>query len=204
MDFLMELNDSYAQTRTQLLLMEPIPSISRAFSLLLQEKQQRATGSFYPAINTPAIALAVHGYPRGYKTKQQRINNSNSGSISSNITNSVTTQTSNASTNFNSVTNPTEALLQCQNLLNQLQSQLTAPSNNSTNHIADIKPCSASISLPNKNTYQVKNIGTVKLSDTLILKDVHYMPDFTFNLLSNPIQVTTMEIPIPETKQHRP
>ncbi|KAL0534469.1 hypothetical protein IC582_028760 [Cucumis melo] len=246
MDFLMGLNDSYAQTRTQLLLMEPIPSISRAFSLLLQEEQQRAIGSFSPAINTPAIALVVssnnprnnfvhkhhkdrpicthcnilghtvgrcykvHGYPPRYKTKQQRTSNSNSESVSSNNTNSVTTQTSNASTSLNSVTNLTEALLQCQNLLNQLQSQLTAPSNNSINHIistlsnshwiidsgasthichskeflTDIKPCSASISLPNKNTYQVKNIGTVKLSDTLIWKYILYMPDFTFNLLS--------------------
>ncbi|TYK18103.1 Cysteine-rich RLK (receptor-like protein kinase) 8 [Cucumis melo var. makuwa] len=57
MDFLMGLNDSYAQTRTQLLLMEPIPSISRAFSLLLQEEQQRAISSFSPAINTPAFDL---------------------------------------------------------------------------------------------------------------------------------------------------
>ena len=105
--------------------------------------------------------------------------------------------------------NPTEALLQCQTLLNQLQTQFTTSSNSSTNHIVgtlsnsywvidsgafthiccskefltDIQPCSASISLPNQNTYQVKSIGTVKLSDTLVLKNVLYMPEFSFNSL---------------------
>lgn len=37
MAFLMGLNDSFAQVRTQLLLMEPEPTITRAFSIVAQE-----------------------------------------------------------------------------------------------------------------------------------------------------------------------
>lgn len=37
MCFLMGLNESFAQLRTQLLLMEPEPSINKAFTLLPQE-----------------------------------------------------------------------------------------------------------------------------------------------------------------------
>ncbi|XP_073121584.1 uncharacterized protein [Henckelia pumila] len=38
MQFLMELNDSYAQIRAQILMMEPTPVISKVFSLVLQEE----------------------------------------------------------------------------------------------------------------------------------------------------------------------
>lgn len=39
--FLMGLNDSFAQVRGQLLLMDPIPSINKVFSLVSQEEHQR-------------------------------------------------------------------------------------------------------------------------------------------------------------------
>ena len=38
MSFLMGLNESFAQTQSQILLMEPIPSIDKVFSLTLQEQ----------------------------------------------------------------------------------------------------------------------------------------------------------------------
>ena len=41
MQFLMGLNESYSQTRSQILMMEPLPSISKAFSLVVQEERQR-------------------------------------------------------------------------------------------------------------------------------------------------------------------
>lgn len=58
MNFLMGLNESYANTRAQLLLMDPPPSINRAFSLVNQEEQQRSIGgSSYT--NTQNFALVV-------------------------------------------------------------------------------------------------------------------------------------------------
>ena len=38
MTFLMGLNDSFSQVRSQVLLMEPIPSLSKVYSLLIQEE----------------------------------------------------------------------------------------------------------------------------------------------------------------------
>ncbi|MDV3143347.1 MAG: hypothetical protein Q8761_02860, partial [Sweet potato little leaf phytoplasma] len=49
MAFLMGLNESFAQIRTQLLLMEPEPTITRAFSLVAQEVEQRASAAPIPA-----------------------------------------------------------------------------------------------------------------------------------------------------------
>ena len=37
-EFLMGLNDSYAQTRGQILMMEPLPPLSKVFSLVIQEE----------------------------------------------------------------------------------------------------------------------------------------------------------------------
>ena len=56
-DFLMRLNENFSQARAQLLLMYSLPSTSRAFSILLQEEQQRSIGSF--ASSTLAMAFTV-------------------------------------------------------------------------------------------------------------------------------------------------
>ncbi|XP_075515865.1 uncharacterized protein LOC142550675 [Primulina tabacum] len=47
MTFLMGLNDSFAQIRSQVLLLDPIPPINRVFSLVVQEERQRSIGSQY-------------------------------------------------------------------------------------------------------------------------------------------------------------
>lgn len=42
MAFLMDLNDSNKQVRSQILLMDPLPPINKVFSLVVQEENQRA------------------------------------------------------------------------------------------------------------------------------------------------------------------
>ncbi|XP_075481129.1 uncharacterized protein LOC142521842 [Primulina tabacum] len=42
MQFLMGLNESYAQNRAQILMMDPLPIISKIFSLVMQEERQRS------------------------------------------------------------------------------------------------------------------------------------------------------------------
>lgn len=81
--------------------MDPIPSVSWAFSLLLQEEQQRAIGSF-PSITSVCShcniighivdkCYKVHGYPPGYKTKQQQCS-TNSNPSPTNTRNLVVVQ----------------------------------------------------------------------------------------------------------------
>lgn len=45
MQFLMGLNDSYNTVRGQILLMNPLPSVCKAYSLITQEEKQREIGS---------------------------------------------------------------------------------------------------------------------------------------------------------------
>lgn len=45
MSFLMGLNDSHAQIRGQLLLLDPLPPINKVFSLVIQEERQRNVSS---------------------------------------------------------------------------------------------------------------------------------------------------------------
>ena len=60
MSFLMGLDDSFAQVRGQLLLMDPMPPINRVFSLIVQEEQQRKTNFVSDSSNsTSTMAFAV-------------------------------------------------------------------------------------------------------------------------------------------------
>ncbi|KAL4650744.1 hypothetical protein ACB092_01G110000 [Castanea dentata] len=56
MFFLMGLNDTYAAVRGQILLMDPIPSLSNVFSLPLQDEKQRKVGKKF---NSESSALAI-------------------------------------------------------------------------------------------------------------------------------------------------
>ena len=57
MNFLMGLNENFAQVRGQLLLMDPLPPINKVFSLISQEERQRRIGS--QLSSTTELAFAV-------------------------------------------------------------------------------------------------------------------------------------------------
>ena len=58
MQFLNGLNDAYSQVRTQILMMEPVPSLDKAFSLVIQEERQRALGlNVNSSIESTALAV---------------------------------------------------------------------------------------------------------------------------------------------------
>uniref|UniRef100_A0A2C9WEK4 Retrotransposon gag domain-containing protein n=1 Tax=Manihot esculenta TaxID=3983 RepID=A0A2C9WEK4_MANES len=47
MQFLMGLNDSYDHVKNQILIMDPLPSVNKAYSMVLQvEKQRQVNGQF--------------------------------------------------------------------------------------------------------------------------------------------------------------
>ena len=56
MSFLMGLNDTHAAVRGQILLMDPIPALSKVFSLLLQDEKQRKVRKNF---NAESLALVV-------------------------------------------------------------------------------------------------------------------------------------------------
>ena len=89
----MGLNDSYAQTRCQILMMEPLPPLSKVFALVIQEEWQWSInngilflleplhlgdvdstslnahiGNQAPKVN---MSYKLHGYPPRYKPKSK-------------------------------------------------------------------------------------------------------------------------------------
>src|ERR1044072_8512201 len=61
MHFLMGLNDTYNQVKSQILLMTPLPPMSRVFSLVLQEEKQR----LLTAPSVPNLAFTASGSYKG-------------------------------------------------------------------------------------------------------------------------------------------
>ena len=58
MKFLMGVNDSFSQVRTQVLLMNPIPSLSKVYSLLIQEETQKSIPNA-SVVKVDSIVLAA-------------------------------------------------------------------------------------------------------------------------------------------------
>ena len=61
---LMGLNDSYKAVRAQILMMKPLPSVSTANSIIIQEERQREIHTSPSALNTDAVAMHVSVSPK--------------------------------------------------------------------------------------------------------------------------------------------
>lgn len=78
MIFLMGLNDSYTNVRAQILLMDPVPSINKVFSLLIQEERQRMIGNNYASsLDSSSLAIVVadtseKSYTHHFRRKDNR------------------------------------------------------------------------------------------------------------------------------------
>ncbi|KAG8483501.1 hypothetical protein CXB51_023279 [Gossypium anomalum] len=57
--FLMGLNETYAAVRSQILLMQPLPSVNRAYSLIVQEEAHRSLSSVLPHASEPIALLST-------------------------------------------------------------------------------------------------------------------------------------------------
>lgn len=71
----MGLSDTYVQVRGQILLMDPLPSLNKVFSLLTQEERQRQVASqqISSADSTNAVAFTVkHGSSHHSKEGQRK------------------------------------------------------------------------------------------------------------------------------------
>ncbi|XP_016677333.2 uncharacterized protein [Gossypium hirsutum] len=57
--FLMGLNETYAAVRSQILLMQPLPSVNRAYSMIVQEEAQQSLSSVLPHASEPIALLST-------------------------------------------------------------------------------------------------------------------------------------------------
>ena len=72
LSFLMGLNDCYSHIRGQLLLHDPLPSINKAFSLVLQEEKQKEVTSTIPVSQETQMAFAVKTHSDKPRVKKDR------------------------------------------------------------------------------------------------------------------------------------
>ena len=61
MQFLMGLNDSFSHVRAQILMTEPLPPITKAFALVVQEERQRNINIPAPSSTGDSVALFTRG-----------------------------------------------------------------------------------------------------------------------------------------------
>lgn len=235
--FLLGLNDSFAQLRTQILAMEPLPPITKVFSILFQEEQQRllhirpqptesmafaATNSGTTRSNlrctecgktghTRDRCWRVVGYPPGRDQSSKPrpsllgkppsglppIANQASFSSESSPVPGLTPELyqklldllTPTTTSSNFVGNATSSLYSFDSHHDWVvDSGASAHMCNDRSLFCDFKPPppSLSVKLLNGHTLSIKGIGHCKLSQTLTLANVYYIPDFHFNLLSVP------------------
>ncbi|XP_057953807.1 uncharacterized protein LOC131148088 [Malania oleifera] len=68
MKFLMGVNDIFSQVRTQILLMDPLPSVNKVHSLFIQEEMQR---SVHNVVRVESTALATKNFGTNFKGKER-------------------------------------------------------------------------------------------------------------------------------------
>lgn len=78
MSFLMGLNDSHAQIRGQLLLLDPLPPINKVFSLVIQEERQRNVSSLTNSGGADSINGLAFAF-RNDNSKRSTYDNNSSG-----------------------------------------------------------------------------------------------------------------------------
>ena len=79
MSFLMGLNESFAQVKGQLLLLDPIPPINKVFSLVFQEERRRTvssqlTSTGVDSVNSLAFAIRADDAKNSSRIHQSRGN----------------------------------------------------------------------------------------------------------------------------------
>ena len=66
MQFLNGLNDCYSQVKAQILMMEPVPSVDKTFSLVIQEERQRSSSvNAIPLVESTALAVKNQVFNQG-------------------------------------------------------------------------------------------------------------------------------------------
>ena len=66
MQFLNGLNECYSQVKTQILMMEPVPSVDKTFSLVIQEERQKSSNAHViPSIESTALAVKNQVFNQG-------------------------------------------------------------------------------------------------------------------------------------------
>nr|XP_016449355.1 PREDICTED: uncharacterized protein LOC107774371 [Nicotiana tabacum] len=165
MKFLIELNDTYAPQRSQILMMHPTPSLDQTYSTIIQEESQRKNsglttqgeilGSAPVDIDHTSLASIL-----------KLLNKEKGPDASTNMTGNSTTDQS----PWIIDTGASNHIVLALHLLSLVY------------HVPELK--SPTVHLPNGNSTKVTHTGLCTLPNSEVLYDVLYVPEFQFSLLS--------------------
>lgn len=69
--FLMGLNEVYAHARSQILMLNPLPSVSKAYAMIMADESQRLTASSHVGNNVPEQIALYAGKSNVYNVPEQ-------------------------------------------------------------------------------------------------------------------------------------
>ncbi|XP_043721100.1 uncharacterized protein LOC122668625 [Telopea speciosissima] len=83
-DFLQGLNDSYSAVRSQILLMDPLPTMAKAYSLLLQEERRRSLheSRLFHSIKPPCTLTLFFSYQQQQQSSSTPVPKATTASLS--------------------------------------------------------------------------------------------------------------------------
>ncbi|XP_022880549.1 uncharacterized protein LOC111397802 [Olea europaea var. sylvestris] len=186
MQFLMGLDDSYTAVRSQILLMDPIPSLNHIFALVSQEEKQ--SNNFRQRKDRPICSYCgltghkrdechkLNRYPPGHRLSKRFLENASAHQVTA----------SNNSETLSSLSNITITPDQCQQIISTLRPQLEAfmplPSTTATisittgsvNHVGDLQVTSTqSPAMPSASSFSTTINGNVKLPNGHVAAVIH-------------------------------
>ncbi|KAL0371124.1 UNVERIFIED_CONTAM: hypothetical protein Sangu_0430500 [Sesamum angustifolium] len=188
MQFLMGLNDSFDAIRSQILVMDPLPSVDKAYSLVLRVESQRQSSINMQDINdngydrhSKESCFKLHGYPEWFKdlTDKRKRYGSDARALNAIISDSAVVPQQEVTTQTLSVM--MSELLQM--MKGKTQSDQAQVNYAKMGEFAAIH-AESSVALPDGTKKHVTHCGSVTLSPDVTLNAVLYMPSFKCNLLS--------------------
>ncbi|KAL5560411.1 hypothetical protein UlMin_036622 [Ulmus minor] len=191
LQFLMGLNESYTQIHAQILMQDPFPPINKVFSLVVQEERQRGLTS---SSLSDSASFAIHAgnsiYLRGkYDNRQSEKPTCSHCGYCQQLIAMLSTQL----TSTTPVNNEQPVISNFTGTFPSISSRTWILDTGATHHVCHDKALFESfepnnvtsyVTLPNGQKVSIARIGTVRISSSLLLDKVLFVPSFQYNLIS--------------------
>ncbi|XP_076892200.1 uncharacterized protein LOC143543824 [Bidens hawaiensis] len=174
--FLMGLDDYYQPVRTNLLTKEPLPSVKNAFAVVSREESHRNNNNSNFSLKEQNRCFGIVGYPPNSRSRLGQ-------TAKPNVSNAASSSQSCSVSNSNSSSSPSHTSEQITRLLSLLN-DMPSETKSSSNVGVDVSDLNIKIKHPIGSNATVTKIGSLKLSDNIILNDVFVVPKYYVNLLS--------------------
>ncbi|KAK8264451.1 hypothetical protein V6Z12_D12G109100 [Gossypium hirsutum] len=208
----MGLNETYNAVRSQILLMDPLPTVNNAYSMLMQEESQRKHNSSNIGVDSIPFSSVqmvqkkrffgtcdhckikghkrencyrLVGYPADFKFTKRKAN-TGSDSVVNNVTATVPAHGNEVVDSLGSSPQmPMFTQEQYHQIMNLLSKE---PAVEAAASLAESPvECalgSSCVRLPNGSSVSITHVGTCNILPNLQLAKVLYVPNFHYNLLS--------------------